>query len=68
MIWGIIYILIAALVTFALRVACIKVDIRDEFGNHPTIAPVVCGVCWPIAGPIYAAYIAAKWVTDNYKF
>lgn len=67
MIWLILYILIAALVTFALRVACIKWDIEDAFGDTPAVAPVVCGIFWPVAAPIYAAYIAAEWYANNHN-
>lgn len=66
MTWIIFYILIAALVTFALRVAVFKLDISDSFGDTPTVMPVICGIFWPVAAPIYAAYIAAEWFADKY--
>lgn len=68
MIWIclILYILIASLVTFALRVACIKWKIQDTWGDEPAIAPIVCGILWPVATPIYTAYIAAKRYADNH--
>lgn len=67
MIWIALYILIAALVTFMFLVACIKLNIRNEFNAPARTAPVLCGIFWPIAGPIYGAYLAAEWFANNYN-
>ena len=61
------YILVAAAVTFGLRVLCIKWDVRDQLDDPVVIAPIVCGMLWPVAAPIYFAYIAAKRFMDNHN-
>lgn len=66
MIWFILYILIAAAAVFGLKWACIKLKVRNEFGEPARIAPIVCGIFWPVAVPIYAAYIAAEWYGEKY--
>lgn len=61
MIWIILYILIASAATFALLVTATKIDAYD--GDFPW--PVLCGIFWPFAVPIAAAFIAAKWYLDK---
>lgn len=63
MIWVILYILIAAIFTFALLVGAVKTDSYD--GGFPW--PVLCGIFWPLAGPIAAAFIAAIWFLNSEK-
>lgn len=64
MIWIVAYLLIAALAVFALVVSSEKLHIRRSKYDDPSW-PVICGCFWPVAGPIAAAYIAARWYLDN---
>lgn len=59
MIWIILYILIAAVATFGLLIG----SAYDPKCDFPW--PVVCGIFWPLAGPIAAAFIAAKWYLNS---
>jgi len=58
----ILYVVFAALSTFALCVAATKIVMWDDC-DLPW--PVFCGVFWPVAAPIAAAYLAAKWFTGE---
>ena len=53
------YILIAAVCIFLLLVAASKYTDYDWKLDVPY--PVLCGILWPIAGPLAAAYIAAEY-------
>lgn len=61
----VLYILIAAIATFALFVFAAKTDVYDPELDFPW--PIVCGIFWPIAGPIAAAFIAANWFLNSEK-
>lgn len=65
MIWIILYVLIASAAVFGLKWACINLDIRNDSGDHVQLAPIVCGIFWPVAAPIYAAYLAAIWYSER---
>ncbi len=65
MIYVILYIIIAALATFALYVTAVKWACYDVECDSPW--PVLSGILWPVVAPIAAAYIAARWFLDNYK-
>lgn len=54
----VLYILIAAIATFALFVFSTKTEVYDPEWDFPW--PVVCGILWPFAAPIAAAIIAAQ--------
>ena len=59
MIWIVLYIVVAAILTFALIIgadAFADWDVRQDFPW-----PVISGIFWPIAAPIAGAYIAAMW-------
>ena len=55
----VLYILIAAICIFLLLVAAEKYTDYDPYSDLPW--PVFCGIVWPVAVPLAAAYIAAKW-------
>lgn len=63
MIWAILYILVAAAAVFGLcyaRMRCFKFGRYDDL-----IAPVICGIFWPVCGVIYGAYLAARWYAEK---
>ena len=58
----IVYVLIAAVAVAGLYIAA------NKYANACyDIWPIICGIFWPVAGPIAAAYIAAKWYMDNHQ-
>lgn len=59
----VIYIVLAAAHVAGLYIAAIK--FADAYKYD--VWPIVCGIFWPVAGPIAAAYIAAKWFVDTHK-
>lgn len=59
MIWIVLYIVVAAMVTFALIVGAQTFTDWDVECDFPW--PVISGIFWPVAAPIAAAYIAAYW-------
>lgn len=61
----VLYILIAAVCFFLLLVAADKYADYDPCSDM--LLPVFCCVLWPIAAPLAAAYIAAKWYLKNYQ-
>ena len=61
----VLYIIIAAISTFTLFVFAAKTDVYDPEWDFPW--PVVCGIFWPLAGPIAAAFIAANWFLNSEK-
>ena len=63
MIWLVLYILVAAGCVFALVYGAAKTNCWDIKYDLPW--PVISGILWPVAGPIAAAYIAARWHLDN---
>lgn len=60
----ILYILIAAVCVFLLLVTAKKYATYRPDWDFPW--PVWCGIFWPIAAPLAAAYITAKWYLKNY--
>lgn len=59
MIWFVLYMLIASFCVFGLVWMTEEADrVRDRLYLQKRHA-VVCGTLWPIAGPIYAAYLLA---------
>lgn len=61
----ILYIISAALASFALYVAAAKwAHFEIEYDFH---WPLLCGIFWPIAGPVAVAYIAARVAIDLCK-
>ena len=65
MIWVILYILVASGCVFGLVYWASKVRCWDVKYDFPW--PVICGILWPIAGPLAAAYIATRWYIGNEK-
>lgn len=63
MIWIVLYIAVAAMVTFALIVGAQTFTAWDAEYDFPW--PVISGLFWPIAVPIAAACIAAFWYLRN---
>lgn len=63
MIWILLYILIAAAAVFGLSYA--RLTVMDFDSYDTLIAPVLCGIFWPVASPIYAAYLAAIWYSER---
>lgn len=65
MIWVVLYIVVAAIITFALIVGAHSFTPWDIKYDFPW--PVVSGVFWPVAAPIAAAYIAALWYMETHR-
>ena len=63
----VVYVLIAAASVFGLCLATVKT--AEHSGLETYIydfeAPIWCGIFWPVAAPIYAAYIAVRWYTRH---
>lgn len=65
MIRFILYVLVASACVFAFVYWAKKANCWDiEFDLQ---WPVLSGILWPIAGPIAAAYIAARWYLNSEK-
>lgn len=56
------YIILSAIFTFALLVGSVDSGAFED-GDFPW--PVVCGIFWPLAGPIAAAFIVAVWYLNH---
>ena len=63
MIWIILYIAVASMVTFALIVGAHSFTDWKISVDFPW--PVISGIFWPVAAPIAGAYIAALWYLNN---
>lgn len=61
--WILLYIAIASICTFFLDVTAEKYARFQPDFDFPW--PVLCGIFWPVAVPIAAAYIAAQWYLDS---
>lgn len=63
----VVYVLIAAASVFGLCLATVKTEERCDrkvyINDFET--PIWCGIFWPVAAPIYAAYIAVRWYTRH---
>ena len=66
MIACIFYIAVAAVSVFGMCVGKIK-TVRKTVYNEDFffLAPVLCGIAWPIGAPLYGAYIAAVWFSEK---
>lgn len=61
----ILYILVAAVVVFGMTLAHIQLDVKGSLGERNLWVPVTCGIFWPVAAPIYGAYLAARWYSER---
>lgn len=60
----IVYLAIAAFLVFVFYVGFVKYTDFDPDIDIP-FGPFVSGIFWPILGPVYAAYLAARWYLKN---
>lgn len=55
----VVYLLVAAVSVFGLCLGHSKAaEFSKNVDSYDYTAPVLCGVFWPFAAPIYAAYLA----------
>lgn len=67
MIFLVLYVLVASAAVFCLVFLTMAHNHRRDWFNLDLWPAVLCGVIWPIGGPIYAAYILAKLYADSQK-
>ena len=65
MIVVVLYIVVAAIITYGLVIGAHMFTHWDVKYDFPW--PIVSGIFWPIASPIAAAYIAALWYLKTHR-